>query len=66
MKATSIFLTLVLPTLLWGQMINHFDNSDSKWNVARTYPDANQQNPNFVATTTTVFGCNGDTLINNE
>lgn len=66
MKPTIIFSILLLPSLLWGQVINHFDNLDSKWNVAKTYPDANQQNPSFVATTTTVYGFQGDTLINSE
>lgn len=66
MKTLIIFSILLLPSILWGQVINHFDNIDSKWNVAKTYPAANQQNPNFVATTTTVYGFHGDTLINNE
>lgn len=66
MKATILLSTILLPTILLGQVINHFDNLDSKWNVAKTYVAANQQNPNFVATTTTVYGFQGDTLINNE
>jgi hypothetical protein len=66
MKTIIIFSILLLPSILWGQVINHFDNLDSKWNVAKTYPAANQQTPNFVATTTTVYGFQGDTLINNE
>ena len=66
MKSIIIISILLLPSILWGQVINHFDNLDSKWNVAKTYPAANQQNPNFVATTTTVFGFQGDTIINSE
>jgi len=66
MKTTIIFSILLLPSILWGQVVNHFDNLDSKWNVAKTYPAANQQNPNFVSTTTTVYGFQGDTLINSE
>lgn len=66
MKTTILLSILLLPSILWGQIINHFDNVDSKWNVAKTYPAANQQNPNFVATTTTVYGFQGDTLINSE
>ncbi len=66
MKTTILLSILLLPTILWGQVINHFNNLDSKWNVAKTYPAADQQNPNFVATTTTVYGFQGDTLINNE
>ncbi|MDO9512101.1 MAG: T9SS type A sorting domain-containing protein [Bacteroidales bacterium] len=66
MKTTIILSILLLPSILWGQVINHFDHVDSKWNVATTYPAGNPQNPNFVATTTTVFGFQGDTLINSE
>jgi hypothetical protein len=66
MKIITFFLFLFLPILLWGQETNHFAHLDSKWNVAKTYPAANQQNPNFVATKTTVYGYQGDTLINNE
>ena len=66
MKTIFIFLVFLLPTLLWGQITNHFNHLDSKWNVSKTYPAANLQNPNFVATTTTVFGYQGDTLIDNE
>jgi hypothetical protein len=66
MKTTIILSILLLPSILCGQVINHFDNLDSKWNVAKTYPAANQQNPNFAATTTTVYGFQGDTLINSE
>ena len=66
MKTTILLSILLFPSILWGQIINHFDNLDSKWNVAKTYPAANQQNPNFVATTTTIYGFQGDTLINSE
>jgi hypothetical protein len=66
MKSTIIFPILMFPILFFGQITNHFNNLDSKWNVAKTYPAANQQNPGFVATTTIVYGFQGDTLINNE
>jgi hypothetical protein len=66
MKTTILLSILLLPTILLGQVINHFDNLDSKWNIAKTYPAGNQQNPNFVATTTTVYGFQGDTLISSE
>lgn len=66
MKTKAFYLFLFIPTFLFGQKANHFDNLDSKWNVAKTYPAANQQNPNFVATTTSIYGYQGDTLINNE
>jgi len=66
MKTKTFYLFLFLPTLLFGQKTNHFDHLDSKWNVARTYTAGNQQNPNFVATRTTIYGYQGDTLINNK
>jgi hypothetical protein len=62
-----IILSLLLfPTLIFGQITNHFENVNSKWYVAKTFPSANMQNPNFVATTTTVFGFHGDSLYNGE
>lgn len=64
MKTKFLLSILTIPMFVFGQVTNHFDNLDSKWNVAKTYPAANQQNPNFVATMTTVFGFQGDTLIN--
>jgi len=66
MKTKIVFSLLFLPTLLWGQITNHFDHLDSKWNVAYTFPQANQQNPNFAATETTVYGYQGDSLIDNQ
>lgn len=60
MKSTTIITLLLLQTFAFGQVIQHFENSDTRWNVAETYPD----NPSFVATTTTVYGFMGDTLIN--
>lgn len=66
MKTKTLLLILAFPFALLGQVTNHFSNLDSKWYVAKTFPDGNLQNPNFVATTTNVFGFQGDTLINNE
>ncbi len=66
MKTISIIFLFSLPSLLWGQIVNHFENTDSKWHVAKTYPAATQENPTFVATTTTVFGFQGDTTINSK
>lgn len=66
MKNLIILSVLLLPCILRGQVINHFDNLDSKWHVAKTFPNGNQQNPSFVQTTTTVFGFQGDTIVNSE
>ena len=43
-----------------------FVDPNATWNVARTFPNANPQNPNFVETTTKVYGFIGDTLIGSE
>jgi hypothetical protein len=61
-----ILSILLLPTLIFGQISNHFENPSSKWYVAKTFPSGNMQNPNFVSTTTTVFGFQGDSLIGGE
>lgn len=66
MKTKIILSILLLPSIVFGQVINHFENLDSKWNVAKTYPNANQQNPNFVETKTTIYGFQGDTIVNSE
>ena len=66
MKKLCIFLSLLIPNILFGQVVNHFNNIDSKWNVAKTYPNGNIQNPNFVATTTTIYGFQEDTTINSQ
>ena len=66
MKNLMILLILLLPCILSGQVINHFDNLDSKWHVAETFPNGNQQNPSFVETTTTLYGFQGDTIVNSE
>jgi len=66
MKTKILLTILTFPMLVFGQVTNHFDNLDTKWNVAKTYPNGNMQNPNFVATTTTVYGFQGDTLINSN
>lgn len=66
MKPILIFFTISLPSLLFGQIINHFNHLDSRWNVAKTFTAATQEHPFFAATTTTIFGFQGDTLINNK
>ena len=63
---TLIILSALLPTLLLGQITNHFTHSDAQWNVAKTFIAATQEHPSFVATTTTVYGFQGDSTINGE
>jgi len=66
MKTLLVFFAFSLPTLLLGQITNHFIHSDSKWNVAKTYIAGTQENPSFVATTTTIYGFQGDSTINGK
>ena len=63
---TLLLFSVLLPTLLFGQITNHFSHQDSKWNVAKTYTAATQEHPNFVATTTKVYGFQGDSIINGD
>jgi hypothetical protein len=66
MKNLLAILLISLSAIGYTQDPLVFINQDVTWNVARTYPDANPDNPSFAATTTTVFGFSGDTLIDNE
>lgn len=66
MKHTVTLLCIIYPLFLCAQTVNHFENESSKWFVADTYPNADQQNPNFVQTTTTVYGFEGDSATQGE
>lgn len=55
--------TMALPHLQ-GQAVVQFDDPNGNWNVARTFPQGNIQNPNFAGTTTQRYYFDGDTLIN--
>jgi len=66
MKKSVLSLLLFLPIITLGQVIDHFSNTDSKWHVAKTYPNGNQENPNFIETKTTIYGFQGDSLIEGE
>src|SRR5690554_1864081 len=66
MKAFLLFSFTLASTLLFGQITNHFSHLDSKWHVAESYPAATQEHPSFVATTTKVYGFQGDSTINGE
>lgn len=60
-------LIFVISTMIGvSQTQINFVDPDAVWNVARTYPNANPQNPDFVETTTKVFGFIGDTIIGSE
>lgn len=66
MKNILSFTLLVIPMFIWSQNTNHFVNSNSKWNVAHSYAHANEENPSFVETRTTIYGFDGDTTINDQ
>ncbi|MDZ7777868.1 MAG: hypothetical protein U5L09_20765 [Bacteroidales bacterium] len=64
-KQLIIFLTF--STMIgFSQNSINFVDPNATWNVASTYPNANPENPDFVETTTTVYGFIGDTLIGSE
>ena len=64
-KLFTLFL-IISTHFVFGQTTISFVDPNASWNVARTYPNANPQNPNFVETTTKVYGYIGDTLIGND
>lgn len=66
MKTILILCTLLIQSIAFGQIVHHFANSDSRWNVAESYPGGNINNPNFIATTTSVYGIQGDSLISGD
>ena len=47
----------------FGQSPLYFVDSTATWNVAKSYPHGDIQNPNFVETVTKVYGFDGDILI---
>lgn len=66
MKQTLVLFCIVCPSFLFAQTVNHFENENSRWFVADTYPNANEQNPSFVQTTTMVYGFEGDSTTQGE
>lgn len=61
-----VILFLIFPATFFGQSSNYFVNPNATWNVAKTFPDANMQNPMFASTVTKVYGFDGDTLIGGQ
>lgn len=53
-----------MPIASFAQAVDHFVNDNSEWYVARVYPNASPEFPNFVETITTYYGFIGDSLIN--
>lgn len=62
-----IFSTLILiPFFGFNQIINHFDDSSSKWYVASNFMNGNMENPSHLGVKTKIWGFVGDTLIENQ
>jgi len=66
MKKLFTLLLIVSTYSVFGQNLIWFTDPNATWNVASTHPNGNPQNPNFVETTTKVYGYVGDTLIGSE
>lgn len=66
MKKLITLLLIVLTHFVFGQTIINFVDPEATWNVAKTFPNGNPENPYFIETTTKIYGYQGDTLINNE
>jgi hypothetical protein len=64
MKKIILIFTIILPIASSAQAVDHFVNDNSEWYVARVYPNASPEFPNFVETRTTYYGFLGDSLIN--
>ncbi len=63
MKKLFLSIFVISTMFALSQNTTNFVNSKATWNVARTLPNATPEHPNFVETTTTVFGFMGDTTI---
>lgn len=66
MKNLITLLLIASTYFVFGQTTINFVDPDATWNVARTFPNGNPENPYFIETTTKIYGYQGDTLINNE
>lgn len=66
MKKLITLLLIVSTHFVFGQTIINFVDPEATWNVAKTFPNGNPQDPYFIETTTKIYGYQGDTLINNE
>jgi hypothetical protein len=64
MKSKLLIAAILFPLFMTGQVINHFDQTDSRWSVARTFPAGTPQAPNFVSTTTLIYGIDGNIFLN--
>ena len=62
----SLILLLIISAKCFGQSSIHFVDSAATWNVAKSYPAGNIQNPDFISTVTKIYGFKGDTLIGSE
>lgn len=66
MKNLTLIFTLLFPSMVVGQEINHFADSTAKWHVAKTLDASTQQHPSRSRIETKNYGFKGDTSINGE
>lgn len=66
MKKIIFSILILIPFFGFNQVINHFDDSSSKWYVASNFMNANQENPTHLGVKTKIWGFVGDTLIESQ
>ncbi len=64
MKKIFVLILVIATMVTYSQ--SSIVNPNANWSVAKTYPNGDIQNPNFIETTTLVYGFIGDTLIGDE
>lgn len=65
MKNIFLFVLVVVATNGFSQITNHFENPNSRWFVYNNFINSNQENPSHLGVQTTIWGVDGDTLIDN-
>lgn len=66
MKKLVFYLFILIPFVGFNQVVNHFENTNSKWYVASNFMNANQENPSHLGVTTKIWKFVGNATINNE
>lgn len=66
MRNLATILTLLIPSMLTGQTIDHFADSTARWNVANSELATTREFPSRIRVETTNYGFRGDTVINGK
>ncbi|MCO5267485.1 MAG: T9SS type A sorting domain-containing protein [Brumimicrobium sp.] len=66
MKKLFLYFLIFLPVIGFNQVVNHFENTNSQWFVARNFINANQENPSHLGVKTWIHSTIGDTIIDNS